>query len=91
MGIRDLKLKYGGKNLKNREAVNRAIRAELVAGDDVLDALESLHCAHRKLSQRNLPGTNLADDAAETVAELREVMESEIRRRYDCAKHEDDV
>lgn len=74
-----LRAKYGGNP---RDAINRAIRAELVGGDAVLDALGLVHHAHRKLLDRNLPGIEQAAIAADALQELRDVMAAEIGRRY---------
>ncbi len=77
-----LRAKYGGNP---RDAINRAIRAELVGGDAVLDALGLVHHAHRKLLDRDLPGIAQAAIAADALQELRDLMVEEIARRYDLA------
>lgn len=74
-----LRAKYGGKP---RDAINRAIRAELIAGDAVLDALGLVHHAHQKLLQRDLPGIAQAAIAADALQGLRELLAAEIGRRY---------
>lgn len=82
MPIRELRDKYG-RNLKGREAVNRAIRHELPGGEDAVQALHALRQLRRKL-----------DDAAE-IAAVREAeervhrivdrMAETIADRYDLA------
>ena len=82
MTLRDLKNKYGGKNLKDREAFNRAIRAELVGGDDLLDAMELVDRIARRLGERNLAGSQVAQDALDSLRDLRQVMSDVIAKRY---------
>lgn len=68
MTLADLKAKYG-KNKEARVLINRAIRAELVGGNEALDALDALR--------------NRADEP--TLQRLRAIvsaMADEIRRRY---------
>ena len=79
MPIRELRAKYG-RNLKGREAVNHAIRAELVAGDECLEALNLANQAARKL--RNLPGTETAEMALTALQQLRDILSEEIAHRY---------
>lgn len=74
-----IRRRYGGNP---RDAINRAIRAELIAGDAVLDALGLVHHAHQKLLQRDLPGIAQAAIAADALQGLRELLAAEIGRRY---------
>lgn len=81
MGIREIREKYG-RNLKARQAVNAAIRAELVGGDDCLDAIASLHRLATRLRQRGLDGADDAEAALDSCREVAEAMSNEIARRY---------
>lgn len=81
MPIRDLRAKYGA-SLKGRAAVNAAIRAELVGGEDCLDALELLHRLTTRLRERNLPGADDAQNALNAARACANVMSDEIAERY---------
>lgn len=81
MSVRDLKAKYGN-NLKDHEAVNRAIRAELIGGDDLLDAMDLVDRLARRLRERELAGAQLAQEALDTLRDLRVVMGDVIAQRY---------
>lgn len=86
MPIRDLREKYG-RNLKTRQAVNRAIAAELVAGEDVLNALTLLSRAEIRLGEHRLP-TDRAHAAVNATLALRDELGDEIARRYGMATKE---
>lgn len=85
MGIRELRAKYG-KNLKGRQAVNAAIRAEVVGGDDCLDSLATVTRLADRLDERQLAGRDLAKDAHRSLAALREVMAGVISERYELSR-----
>lgn len=82
MGKEELAAKYGtSKNL--RSLVNAAIRAELLAGSEVIEALTTaneLDLATRGIEgiDRHLIGSLLA-----RLRAARELMAGEIARRYD--------
>lgn len=80
MPIRDLRDRYGEG--KAAAVVNRAIRAELIAGDDILDASNLLASARRKLQQRNLPGALVVDAAHAILEGARLALVDEIAERY---------
>lgn len=90
MGFRELREKYG-RNLKGKEAVNRAIRTELLAGEAVLSAMPLLHEAARKLNRvaDKDPGGPEADEAHlvqqafDLLCECRDLMGAEVMRRYE--------
>lgn len=86
MSVHDLRAKYGGKK---REAINRAIRAELIAGNEILDAMASLSNAGHKLRTRNLPGASECDQALETLHTARQYLRDEIIHRYDLPPDQD--
>lgn len=85
MGIRELRAKYG-KNLKGRQAVNAAIRAEIVGGDDCLDSLAMVTRLADRLDERQLAGRDLAKDAHRSLIALREVMAGIVAERYGLQK-----
>lgn len=82
MGIREIRDRYG-RNLKGRQAVNAAIRAELVGGDDCLDAMASLHRLATRLRQRGLDRADEAQAALDACRRVADAMSDEIARRYD--------
>lgn len=77
MNIRE---KYGGKL---HQAINRAIRAEMVGGDDLLDALERVDRLTRRLKDFGHPGVTEATAALEQLRALKELMSALVRARYD--------
>lgn len=81
MGIRELRERYG-KSLKGRQAVNAAIRAELIAGNEVLDLLAILD-ADRSLATEGKRALTLAIAAREALAR-------EIADRYGLGRTEED-
>ena len=81
MPIRDLREKYGKG--KGHEVVNRAIRAELVGGDDCLDALPLVNRLVRRLRERGFAGTDESQRALDALRECSEVMANVIADRYD--------
>lgn len=81
MSTRDLSAKYGRGN--SRALVNRAIRAELVGGDLVLDSLNALDQLRQKWLDRGwVGGAAEIDTALAAVHTLYARMRGEIRRRY---------
>jgi hypothetical protein len=83
VSLRDLKARYGGPNTKSANAYNRAIRSELVGGDDLLDAMERVERLVSRLSDRDLAAVAAADRALEALREVKAVMIGIIRRRYE--------
>jgi hypothetical protein len=75
MGARELQAKYDAPN--SRAAINRAIRAELPGGGELLDALE---IAHKAAGRRE---SSAAGRILVALSAVKIAMESEIRRRYD--------
>jgi hypothetical protein len=80
MGTKEIREKYGGNN---RQATNAAIRAEMVGGDNLLDALELVHRLATRLKERRLAGQDEAFEALDALTRLRELMVELVRRRYD--------
>lgn len=76
MGIRGIKARYGGNS---KQALNRAIRAELVGGEDVLDALGLLSRAVLRLEEHGLPAAKARQAEAALVA-VRDEMADQILR-----------
>lgn len=74
-----IRAKYGGKT---REAINRAIRAELLGGDACLDAMGLAHQLARKLSRDNLPGAADAQTALDALRRVANAMTDEVCQRY---------
>jgi hypothetical protein len=78
----DLGAKYGRGN--SRALINRAIRAELVGGDQCLTALDALAELRRKWRERGwTDGLVEIEEALRRVDRLYATMRAEIRRRYD--------
>lgn len=79
-----IKLKYG-RNLKTHEAINRAIRAELPGGSELLDRVRDWHKICQRLGWDATDasgGEALHLTAYRHLIEIADVMEAEIRRRY---------
>jgi hypothetical protein len=74
MGTKELRDKYGGNSV---QAINRAIREELLGGTEVLEALDRVH---KMAVATHHP---LADEALELLRSASDAMRAEIRRRYD--------
>lgn len=72
----------GAKNVRRDEAIKRAIRTELVGGEDLLDALQLVNRVRVRLQDKSLPGVQEAKTAETALRELRELMEGEILSRY---------
>lgn len=70
--------RYGGNNPRSR--INRAIRAELPGGPQVLDAMTALRDLVR--SRDAEPVRDRVHAALELLREAADQMEAEIRRRY---------
>lgn len=84
MSLLDLKTRYElPKNTKSRQAINYALRAELVGGDDLLDALPLVDRLVVRLRERGLAGVDEAQAALDGLRRTRDVMESIIRDRYE--------
>ena len=80
MGTRELKAVYAGNP---QMAINRAIRAELAAGSEALDAMELFHKLVRRLGEIERNGQpTLAKVAYDRIAGVCDAMEAEIRKRY---------
>lgn len=80
MPIKDLRDKYG--DTKGPKLVNRAIRAEVIGGNECLDGLEQAHFLARKLRARNYRGADEAESVIATLNKIRDYMADEIERRY---------
>lgn len=82
MSARDLTAKYGNKNRNN--LINAAIRAELTAGPEALEALNEL----RMIDDREQ--TKSTGRAVEHARAIIDAMAAEIRRRYGLEAKPDD-
>lgn len=84
MGTRELRETYGKKSGSAREAINRAIRAELPGGNEALDALTLFHEMKHRLDAtgENRQAADICQVAMERVAGIAAAMEREIRKRY---------
>lgn len=80
MPIKDLCEKY--RSRKPRHAVNRAIREELVGGNEVLDALFLVHGLADALQDAGNPIADKAVEAENLLIAARDAMGDEIARRY---------
>ena len=69
MGIRELKERYG-VSLRASQAINRAIRAEIVGGNDLMDALKFAN------NRKDL------GELGECLRRIRAEMANEVARRY---------
>ena len=85
MSMLDLKAKYG-RNLKDHEAVSRAIREEITGGNAALDGLNLINGCARQLHDKRGPEWTAQQEAATAARAaclaLREAMAAEIARRY---------
>ena len=81
MGMREIKAVYG-RSLSSRSAVNAAIRAEMVGGDDLLDALERVDRLVQRLRDRQLAGVDEAQAAMDRLQSLRDIMANIVIERY---------
>lgn len=79
MTIRDIQNKYGGNG---EQALRRAIRAELVCGNEVLDTLERVHYIHDQLTHRGLAGQTESREALDAMTRLRDLMRELVKARY---------
>lgn len=83
MSNRDLRAKYG-TSAKSKELYNKAIRAEIPAGDVVLDLLHKIH-EHRRQIQRGF-NRRRPEDILEELEDItqaaRDEMIAEIKSRY---------
>lgn len=84
MPLRDLREKYKKTSGSAREVLNRAIRAELAGGNEVLDAIELFHKIVQRIGEYESDGRTptIAHVAHDRLAGIATAMESEIRRRY---------
>lgn len=82
MGTKELAAKYG-KSKNSTQNVNAAIRAELVAGNEAVDALDTIRTLHE---QSGLEQTRRSLAAIRSVVDA---MGDEIRKRYDMPPRED--
>lgn len=74
MTTKDLREKYDAPNAKN--AINKAIRAELPGGNEAIEAREQLHLINQASRSRDTKA------ALALVSGIIAAMEAEIRRRY---------
>lgn len=82
MSTRDLAEKYGRGN--SRHLINRAIRAELVGGDNCLDALNALDQLKQQWVRRGwTEGLGEIETALSAVHAVYALLRAEIRGRYD--------
>lgn len=89
-GLARLRADYGGGKGKRRDLINRAIRQDLMGGDDLLSALPLLHQVARKLGHvaDKDPGSpeaqqhELAQQAHDLACRCRDLMAEEIAARY---------
>ncbi len=84
MPLRDLRAKYRKTSGSAREAINRAIRAELAGGDEVLDAIELFHKIVSRAGEWEADGRTptIAQVAHDRLSMIANAMEAEIRQRY---------
>lgn len=82
MAMLDLKLKYGSSNTKGREAVNRAIRAEIPGGNECLDLLCVLDDMTVAARSRGLPNADDLQYALNLVQRQREAFYMIVAKRY---------
>lgn len=74
-----LRQKYGKG--RGPQLLNRVIRAELIGGPQVLDALESLNAAQHALGKRGM-GHDEVSRALTAATAARDALAEEICRRY---------
>lgn len=83
MGMNELRRKYG-ENKKMRQLLNAAVRAELAAGDLVLDSIETASTVLRSVRRRGVGGEveELATRYLNTLDLIANEMRDEILDRY---------
>lgn len=86
MGIRELKDRYGRKS--NRQAVNAAVRAELVGGAAVIDLTAKIHRMLRRLDEDQQKPVREIYDA---LKDIQGEMVEEIQRRYQIKGEQHDT
>jgi len=78
MSTKDLAAKYG-TNKSSVQLINAAIRAELTAGNEFLDALE---IAHKAAGRKDDPAISSVGRVLSALRTVKAAMAAEIRRRY---------
>lgn len=88
MGERELREKYGGKLAK---AINRAIRAEVIGGNEALDKLTQLAGPARQSGWKNRTGrpTPEAEVYYKHKKDVVDRMESQVRARWGVPPSDD--
>lgn len=81
MSIDEFRERYG-RSKKNRQRYNAAIRAEMVGGDDLLDAMELVNRLMTRLRERGLAGIEEAQQALDALDDLRELQCDLIRDKH---------
>lgn len=91
MATKDLAAKYG-KSKNSRQLLNAAIRAELVAGNEALDALTAADSLMLRLRDGRAPPIvlDLAGETMSAVQAIAAAMRAEIRKRYGMPPELDD-
>jgi hypothetical protein len=86
MAMKELGAKYGKGS--GRGLVNRAIRAELLGGDEALDALTAIHHAAQHAATDMVKCVASLSAAHTLMSELVRKMSNEIARRYELPSYE---
>jgi hypothetical protein len=91
MPTKDLAAKYG-KSKNSKQLINAAIRAELTAGNEALDALTLADSLILRLRDGRAPPIvlDLGEQTLAAVHGIAEAMRSEIRKRYGMPPELDD-
>ena len=88
MAMKELGAKYGKGS--GRGLVNRAIRAELLGGNEALDALKAIHDAELHFASNPAKCAAELSRAHTLVSELVRKLSNEIARRYELPSYEPD-
>ncbi len=86
MSLEDLRAKYGKG--RRDECVRRAVRGEITAGNDVMDALELLNRIERKLSEQTPLLAGHAGESLRHLKVIRDAMIDWVHKRYDLGPTE---
>jgi hypothetical protein len=88
MSLYDLKQKYNGKT---NSAFNAAVRAELIGGAELLDAIHAVHALHAELAQTSSRHAERADYTLQLLRRAQRKMRDEIARRYEIGNQDDEI
>ncbi len=81
MGIQKIREKYG-KNLKGRQALNAAVRAEIIGGNAILDATQATHAFLAKRASEHGEWAGRVQQAHDLLEGVAVEMRDAVLARY---------